>query len=211
MGWWDVAAGKWVTDRKWARGKREFGRDVMSALHGNVQQNDPPFSVCAGNFRFRESRATGPVFAAFEGLGGLNVVRDLNGRIAASSQTPPTNRAVEGSGAPGANAPRDDGELDVAIAIDDQLHVVEAKAVRESGKIGDHIAKLVKIRQELGSQVMCCFLVEPLLREGEIGSGDFVERARKQGVHLLHGPKALDRLEKEIKKLVSVRLAPKGG
>ena len=248
LGWWDIAAGKWVTGRTWARGRREFGRDVMSALHGNVQQNDPPFDVSADNLRFRKSRATGPVFAAFDGLNGLNVVRDSKGRIdrlqfngaeAAEAArfvggvwleaailgrvrdvlrrvpgvevAAGVRLAVEGSGAPGANAPRDDGELDVAIAIDDQLHVVEAKAVRESGKIGDHIAKLVKIRQELGSQVMRCFLVAPLLRGGEIGRGDFVERARKQGVHLLHGPKALDRLEKEIKKLVSVRPAPKGG
>ena len=246
LGWWDVKARKWVTDhRKWARGRREFGRDVMSALHGNVQQNDPPFDVSADNLRFRESRATGPVFEAFDGLGGLNVIRDLNGRIdrlkfegaeaarfvggvwleaAILGRVRDVLRgvpgvevaagvrlAVEGSGAPGANAPRDDGELDIAIAIDDQLHVVEAKAVKESGKVGDHIAKLVKIRQELGSQVMRCFLVAPLLRKGDIGRGDFVERARKQGVHLLHGPTALDRLEKEIKKLVSVRPAPKGG
>ena len=208
----------------------------MSGLHLALQNRAPPFDVGADALRFRESRATGPVFAAFDGLDGMDVVRDSTGRVerlefdgaeaarfvggvwleaailgrvrdalrrAPGAEVAAGVRlAVEGSGAPGANAPRDDGELDVAIAINDQLHVVEAKAVRESGRIGDHIAKLVKIRQELGSQVMRCFLVAPLLGGREIGRGDFEERARKQGVRLLHGPRALDYLEKEIARLV---------
>ena len=249
LGWWDVAAREWVTNRKWARGKREFGRNVMSGLHGAVQNLHPPFGLREPPFRvdadelcspksrkILKSRAINPVFGAFDGLDGMDVVRDSTGRIerlefrgaeaarfvggvwleaailgrvrdalrrAPGAEVAAGVRlAVEGSGAPGANAPRDDGELDVAIAIDDQLHVVEAKAVRESGRIGDSIAKLVKIRQELGSQVMRCFLVAPLLDGREIGRGDFEERARKQGVRLLYGPGALDRLEEEIARLV---------
>lgn len=243
LGRWDAKTGKRVTG--WKRGRRKPypGKDVMSALHGAVQNSrppfgllEPPFHVDADILRFRESRATGPVFAAFDGLDGMDVVRDSTGRIErlefrgaeaarfvggvwleaailgrvrdalrhvpGAEVAAGVRLAVEGSGAPGAHAPRDDGELDVAIAINDQLHVVEAKAVKAADRIGDSIAKLVKIRQELGSQIMRCFLVAPLLDECEIERGDFEERARKQGVRLLYGPKALDLLEEEIARLV---------
>lgn len=106
--------------------------------------------------------------------------------------------AVESSGAGGANAPPDDTEIDAAVVLDDQLHVIEAKAVKQSGKIADAVSKLAKIRQELGSQVMHCFLVAPLLNKGDMGRGAYVERAEKQGVRLLYGPRALDLLENEI-------------
>ena len=107
---------------------------------------------------------------------------------------------VEGSRTGGAHAPPDDSEIDVAIVIDDQLHVIEAKAftVSAPGAIANAVAKLVKIRQELGSQVMRCFLVAPLLNKWDMGRGAFVERAEKQGVRLLYGPRAMDDLESEI-------------
>ena len=107
---------------------------------------------------------------------------------------------VEGARAGGANAQPDDSELDVAIVVDDQLHVIEAKAFTVSmpGAIANAVAKLAKIRQELGSQVMHCFLVAPLLNKWDMGRGAFVERAEKQGVRLLYGPLALNILEREI-------------
>ena len=107
---------------------------------------------------------------------------------------------VEGPRTGGANAPPDDSELDVAIVVDDQLHVIEAKAFTVSmpGAIANAVAKLAKIRQELGSQLMGCFLVAPLLNRWDMGRGAFVERAEKQGVRLLYGPRAFDDLEREI-------------
>lgn len=212
--------------------KREFGRDVLGGLYRAVAGRDAPTAVDADGCRFRESVATRPVFEAFDGLEGLEVARDANGRPSrldmrdeealrfvggiwleaallgrvrdALRHAPRAEivagarLGVEGPRTGGANAPPDDSELDVAIVVDDQLHVVEAKAVKQSGKIADAVAKLAKIRQELGSPVMRLFLVAPLLNKTDMGRGAFVERAEKQGVRLLYGPRALNILEREI-------------
>ena len=73
--------------------------------------------------------------------------------------------AVESPPPRSSNVPPLDNELDVAITIDDQLHVIEVKAVTNSKGFGEYITKLVTLRQELGSQVMRTFLVAPLLRD----------------------------------------------
>ena len=115
--------------------------------------------------------------------------------------------AVEGRPPAASNILPDDTELDVAIVLDDQLHVIEVKAVTSTGragsggKFGDHIAKLVKIRQELGSQVMRSFLVAPLLSKSDLERGSFTKRADKQGVRLRYGPDAIRLLEDELRKL----------
>ena len=221
--------------KQWTKPVRDYGRDVVAGLHLkalDAQALGLPFDIEARDLRFRDSRATGPVFKAFEGIEGLEVARDADGRIERLGvrgeeahrfiggvwlEAAILNRvrralrhapraeivagarlAVEGSRTGGANAPPDDSEIDVAVVIDDQLHVVEAKAVKQSGKIADAVAKLVKIRQELGSQVMRCFLVAPLLNITDMGRGAFVERAEKQGVRLLYGPQAMNFLEREI-------------
>ena len=111
---------------------------------------------------------------------------------------------VDGSKTREASDPPDDSEIDIAIVVNEQLHVIEAKAVREPGKIGDHVAKLVKIRQELGSQVMRCFLAAPLLGVNDLARGDFVVRAKKQGVDLLYGRSALNDLDREVAALAQV-------
>lgn len=119
--------------------------------------------------------------------------------------------AVEGRPPRSSNIVPDDTELDVAVVLDDQIHVIEAKAVTKTGsaehgrKFGDHIAKLVKIRQELGSQVMRSYLVAPLLSRSELERGSFVERAEKQGVRLLYGRSALQLLGQELSKLADGR------
>ena len=109
--------------------------------------------------------------------------------------------AVAGRPPPPSNVLPDDTEIDVAVVIDDQLHVVEVKAVTSSRRLGDHIAKLVKIRQELGSQVMRAFLVAPLLSRSELERGGFIARAEKQGVRLLYGQRALELLQRELRTL----------
>lgn len=119
--------------------------------------------------------------------------------------------AVEGRPPRSSNIVPDDTELDVAVVLDDQIHVIEVKAVTRTGsaehgrKFGDHIAKLVKIRQELGSQVMRSYLVAPLLSRSELERGSFVERAEKQGVRLLYGHRALQLLGRELSKLADGR------
>lgn len=119
--------------------------------------------------------------------------------------------AVEGRPPRSSNIVPDDTELDVAVVLDDQIHVIEVKAVTRTGsaehgrKFGDHIPKLVKIRQELGSQVMRSYLVAPLLSRSELERGSFVERAEKQGVRLLHGHRALQLLGRELSKLADGR------
>ena len=121
--------------------------------------------------------------------------------------------AVKGDPPPSSNILPDDTELDVAVVLDDQLHVIEVKAVTSTGKaggggrFGDYIAKLVKIRQELGSQVMRSFLVAPLLSKSDLEKGGFIARAGKPGVRLLYGhgvrpPRgALHLLHRELKNL----------
>lgn len=115
--------------------------------------------------------------------------------------------AVEGTPSRSSNILPDDTELDVAIVLDDQLHVIEVKAVTRTGKsgsgpkFGDYVPKLVKIRQELGSQVMRAFLVAPLLSGSELERGRFIERADKQGVRLLYGHRALGLLGQELRRL----------
>ena len=235
LSWWPAArerTGGRRTGKKWTGPKREFGRDVLGGLYLAVAGRDAPTAVDADGLRFRESVATPPVFEAFDGLEGLEVVRDANGRpsrldvrdeealrfvggiwleaallgrvrdalrhVPRAEIVAGARLGVEGSRTGGANAPPDDSELDVAIVVDDQLHVVEAKAVKQSGKIADAVAKLAKIRQELGSPVMRRFLVAPLLNKTDMGRGAFVERAEKQGVRLLYGPRALNILEREI-------------
>ena len=131
----------------------------------------------------------------------LGRVRDALRHVPRAEIVAGARLGVEGSRTGGANAPPDDSELDVAIVVDDQLHVIEAKAVKQSGKIADAVAKLAKIRQELGSPVMRRFLVAPLLNKADMGRGAFVERAEKQGVRLLYGPLALNILEREIAEL----------
>ena len=173
-----------------------------------------------------------PVFESFEGLEGLEVIRNSEGlvenleirseaaarfvggvwleaailsrvhramsHVAGAEVVAGARIRVDGSKTREASDPPDDSEIDVAIVVNEQLHVIEAKAVGDSRKTGDHIAKLVKIRQELGSQVMRCFLVAPLLSKSEIAHGDFIARAKKQGVDLLYGHSALNDLEREI-------------
>ena len=110
--------------------------------------------------------------------------------------------AVEGRPPRSSNILPDDTELDVAIVLDDQLHVIEVKAVTNTvGKFGDHIAKLAKIRQELGSQVMRSFLVAPLLVRSNLERGGFIARAEKQGVHLRIDHTATAQLESDLRKL----------
>jgi len=115
--------------------------------------------------------------------------------------------AVAGAPPPSSNILPDDTEIDVAVVLDDQLHVIEVKAVTSTGraggggKFGDHIAKLVKIRQELGSQVMRSFLIAPLLSKSDLERGGFIARAGKSGVRLRYGQCALGLLHQELKNL----------
>ena len=115
--------------------------------------------------------------------------------------------AVAGAPPPSSNILPDDTEIDVAVVLDDQLHVIEVKAVTSTGraggggKFGDHIAKLVKIRQELGSQVMRSFLIAPLLSKSDLERGGFIARAGKSGVRLRYGQCALGLLRQELKNL----------
>lgn len=250
LGWWDIAAKEWVVKRKWAKGRRKFGKSVVSKLHGLVQEQErqPPFT--ARKSQFRNSRAVVPVFESFEGLEGLEVVRNSEGlvenleirseaaarfvggiwleaailgrvhramsHVAGAEVVAGARIRVDGSRIHGASAPTDDSEIDVAIVVNEQLHVIEAKAVSASGasrKMSHYLAKLVKIRQELGSQVMRCFLVAPLLEKKDLERGDFVVRARKQGVDLLYGRSALNDLDKEVAALAQTGRAssPTGG
>ena len=132
--------------------------------------------------------------------------------------------AVEGTPPPSSNVLPDDKEVDVAVVVDDQLHVIEAKAVtRTHGeRFGDQINKVANLRQELGSQLMRAFLVAPLLVKSDLENkrASFIKRADKQGVRLYFGlprgghPRrsrhlsreeqeqgALDRLQRELKGL----------
>ena len=115
------------------------------------------------------------------------LVRDVFNKSAKAQIVAGATLAVEDKPPRSSNVLPDDMELDVAIEIDDQLHVIEVKAVTTSRDFGEHIAKLVKIRQELGSQVMSVYLVAPLLNKGDLERGGFSSRARKQGVTLLYG------------------------
>ena len=239
LGWWDVVAKEWVVKRKRANGRRELGKNIVSRLHKLVHEREPPFM--AHRSQFGNSRAIAPVFESFEGLEGLEVVRNSEGLVenleirseaaarfvggvwleaailgrvrramghAAGAEVVAGARIrVDGSKTREASDPPDDSEIDVAIVVNEQLHVIEAKAVRESGKIGDHVAKLVKIRQELGSQVMRCFLVAPLLGVNDLARGDFVARAKKQGVDLLYGRSALNDLDREVAALAQANHA----
>ena len=117
--------------------------------------------------------------------------------------------AVDGVPPRSSNILPDDAELDIAIVLDDQLHVIEVKAVTKTGKFGygekfgDYVPKLVKIRNELGSQVMRAFLISPLLSRSELerGRSRFIERAEKQGVRLLYDHRALSLLRQELRNL----------
>ena len=136
--------------------------------------------------------------------------------------------AVDSTQPVSSNVPPDDKEIDVAVVVDDQLHVIEAKAVTNSGRFGEHINKVASFRQELGSQLMRAFLVAPLLVESDLENKrvNFIKRADKQGVRLYcglprdkHVPRgghprrsghlprekqeqgALDRLQRELKGL----------
>ena len=134
----------------------------------------------------------------------LGRVRRAMSHVAGAEVVAGARIRVDGSKTRAASDPPDDSEIDVAIVVNEQLHVIEAKAVGESSKIGYHVARLVKIRQELGSQVMRCFLVAPLLGVNDLARGDFVTRAKKQGVDLLYGRSALNDLEREIAALAQV-------
>ena len=239
LGWWDVAAKKWVVKRKHAEGRRQLGKIIVSKLHKLGHDREPPFMARRSEIQnSRNSRAIVPVFESFEGLEGLEVVRNSEGlvenleirseaaarfvggvwleaailgrvhramsHVAGAEVVAGARIRVDGSKTREASDPPADSEIDVAIVVNEQLHVIEAKAVGDSRKTGDHIAKLVKIRQELGSQVMRCFLVAPLLGVNDLARGDFVTRAKKQGVDLLYGRSALNDLEREIAALAQV-------
>ena len=146
------------------------------------------------------------VYGLVQNVFKQNVFKRTNAQIVAGAKL-----AVAGEPPPSSNALPDDMELDVVIVIDDQLHVIEVKAVTTSKGFGEHIPKLVKIRQELGSQVMRVYLVAPLLNKTNLDRGGFSSRALKQGVTLLYGLPpwppthtggALKLLEERLKKLV---------
>ena len=114
---------------------------------------------------------------------------------------PGVELAVEGARSRFSNDPPAEMEIDVAIAIKDQLHVVEVKAVTGSRGFGEYSPKLVKAKEELGSQRMNAFLVAPLLDGKEIEREDWAKRARKQGIRLIFGRNALNSLRGALKML----------
>ena len=135
------------------------GLDIIPDANGNVERieikSEAARRFCGGVWL--EAVVYDLVCGVFKGSKKAHQI--IVGATLAVAGTPPRTR----------NVLPDDMELDVAIEIDDQLHVIEVKAVTTSRGFGEHIAKLVKIRQELGSQVMSVYLVAPLLDQEDLG------------------------------------------
>lgn len=139
----------------------------------------------------------------------FGLVRDVFEDILGAEVVANATLAVAGTPPRSSNVLPDDREIDVAVVVDDQLHVIEVKAVNNSRGFGKQINKVAILRQELGSQVMRAFLVAPLLVKSDLenSSASFIKRAVKQGVRLYFDlpkdkqPGALERLKGELEKL----------
>lgn len=102
-------------------------------------------------------------------------------------------------------------EIDVALMIGSQLHLVEAKTagfVGKEAKKGNErsLAQTESIKRLLLGQFGTSIVVNPRESEKELDQqGNFTRRAREGGIHLLLGPSALDDLEKEFQALLELR------
>jgi hypothetical protein len=98
----------------------------------------------------------------------------------------------------------DFGEIDVAFMRGDQLHLIEAKAVRDAKSQGgqvrlrDSLARLAYMKRQLLGQQGRAWLVAPLLDHAQIRSGDYARAASEAGVRLLFGRDAVDTLFREL-------------
>ena len=104
---------------------------------------------------------------------------------------------------------KEHAEIDVALFVNGQLHVIEVKAVTSTVNFREYSPKLVSLRDELGSHQMRTFLVTPLLYERRVRHQGFRDRVGKQGVELFTGlasqkrgqPDALERLQNKLKQI----------
>lgn len=101
-------------------------------------------------------------------------------------------------------------EIDVAIMIRDQLHIVEAKTASFSGnaakKSNEHsLAQIESAKRLLLGQFGRVFAVNPRETVGnlETGSGDFPRRAQAAGVELLLGGECMQILADKITRIVN--------
>ena len=79
--------------------------------------------------------------------------------------------------------PKADVEIDVAITHQDQMHVIEVKALTNdrSEKFGDTIARLAKLKASLFGHFGRVWLIAPFLDGSDMDKGNYVDRAARYG------------------------------
>lgn len=92
-----------------------------------------------------------------------------------------------------------DGEIDLLVLSNDQLSIVECKAIVGTRRLKKDIDALSALRAELCGQGGQALMVLPLLDRKKIYGGGHAEHARERGVNLLFGPTALDMTMKLLK------------
>lgn len=123
------------------------------------------------------------------------------------------NVAIRFASAPEQTGVRDIGELDVAVMVRSQLHIVEAKTGGFSAKASrenaeQSIAQIDVLKRHLLGQFGRCIAVNPTEQLDTLAgrSGDFVKRAENSGIELALGPTAIADTVAKIRMVVG---APK--
>lgn len=101
-------------------------------------------------------------------------------------------------------------EIDVAVMIQSQLHIIEAKTASfgaKASKAGNEhsLAQIDSIKRQLLAQFGCAFVVNPRETTSSLegGPGDFVRRSRAAGIELLLGAKSADLLDARLRQLMN--------
>jgi hypothetical protein len=166
------------------------------------------------------------ILSAFSGLGGIEALQD--GQFAVTTET--AGRLLRGGWleayifnrieelAQGRNDVEiranmrlthrqdDSGEIDLALYVGEQLHIVEAKTQGFGGKrTGEKaLSQIETLKRLFQAQYGRTWVVNPTTTRQRLdeGRGDFIPRAESAGIALLLGPRAVNKLVAEIQKLL---------
>lgn len=101
------------------------------------------------------------------------------------------------------------GEIDLAVYIGDQLHIVEAKTLSFSGpagqeSVGKSLRQIDTLKRLLLAQHGRAWLVNPreTKESATLARGDVIRGARAKGIELVLGSGAIDDLERHISALL---------